>query len=75
MNTLIKTLLGILIPAVLSSLRSLISPERYVEMGDKLLDFCERQIVKEPDFYDEWLLEIIRIIRTATGITDLPDVE
>jgi hypothetical protein len=65
--------LAVIIPVLIEQLRKILTPERFVELGDKLLDWCERAIQANEDWYDEWLLELIKIVREMCDIPDLPD--
>lgn len=74
MKDVILNIIKLLIPMILQALRSVLSNEQFVKYGDKLLDICERWIQKEPDWYDEYLLELVALIRQMAQIPDLPDV-
>jgi len=73
MKDFLWKMLSLLLPVVFDQLRKILSPEKFVEVGDKILDWCERAIQAKPDWYDEYLLELITIIREAAKIPDLPD--
>lgn len=73
MRDVILTIVKILIPTLLQALRSLLTNEQFVKYGDKALDICERWIQKEPDWYDEYLMELVALIRQMAQIPDLPD--
>ena len=73
MKEVVLTVVKLLIPMILQALRSLLTNERFVVLGDKVLDLCERWITAEPDWYDEYLMELVKIVREAAAIPDLPD--
>jgi len=73
MLDLIKKVALFAIPMILEAIKKLLTPEKYIEYGDKLLDWCERAINAKEDWYDEYLLELIKIVREMAQIPDLPD--
>lgn len=73
MKDVILNIIKLLIPMLLQALRGVLTNEKFVYYGDKLLDVCERAIQKEPDWYDSYLMEAIAIIRQMAQIPDLPD--
>jgi|GEM_PF-1864955 len=76
MKDLIYKLLAILLPMMFEALRKLLTNEKFVYYGDKVLDLCERGIQKTATELDDMiLLPLIAIIREAARIPDLPDEE
>jgi len=73
MQDVILTIVKFLIPTILQALRTILTNEQFVKYGDMLLDIAEKAIQKEPDWYDEHLMDIIAVIRQAANIPDLPD--
>lgn len=73
MSDLLKSILTMLVPMVLSAIREVLSNDKFVIFADKVFDMAERWIEKEPDSYDPWLLELVQIFRDALNVPDLPD--
>ena len=74
MPKFILAILEAILPALLVAIQLVINNEAYVKLGDKLLDWVERAISEESDWYDEYVLELVKIIRNVLKIEDLPDV-
>ena len=79
MNNFIWDLVKYLVPMILIAIRKALSPENFVKFADAIFDWVERKIEsldpENDDDYDEWLLELVKIIRAAINVPDLPDGE
>lgn len=73
MKDVLLTIVKMLIPMVLQAMRTFLTNEQFVKLGDSVFDIAERWIQAEADWYDEYLMELIKVIREAAKIPDLPD--
>jgi len=71
----IVKILMIIIPVLLDQLKRVLTSEQFIKYADRLLDWCERAIEAQEDWYDEYLLELVKIVREMASIPDLPDEE
>ena len=74
MPKFILAILEAILPALLVAIQLVLNNEAYVKLVDRLLDWVERAISEESDWYDEYVLELVKIIRNVLKIEDLPDV-